>query len=199
MSLIAPAGSAMGSKLTPQPHIIRRRSEPFRGRRALSPANASNQMNYGCHHMRNQIDHVALSQRRMDVQITANSSRPGISSTILRCMLIMSPFCFGSFERANHSQLRSRYASLINAPGPLLLQTPEEIHICKLLHLIDIRGLCYLLVVEQYPGSALLVRQLLADKCNVVSSVDRTALVADNGLQLVVCRELVASWLQFCL
>ena len=111
----------------------------------------------------------------------------------------MSPFCFGSFERANHSQLRSRYASLINAPGPLLLQTPEEIHICKLLHLIDIRGLCYLLVVEKYPGSALLVRQLLADKCNVVSSVDRTALVADNGLQFELRWELVASWLRFCL
>ena len=114
---------------------------------------------------------------------------------MIRCTLVISLFCFSSFERANHSQLRFRYASLINAPGPLLLQTPEEIHICELLHLIDIRSLCDLLVVEQYPSSALLVRQLLTDECNVVSSMDRTALMADNRLQLEVRRELVASWL----
>ena len=110
-------------------------------------------------------------------------------------MLIMSPFCFGSFERANHSQLRSRYASLINAPRPPVLQTPEEIHICKLLHLVDVSSLCYFLVVEEDPSSALLVRKLLAHERNVVSSMDRAALVANNRLQLEVRWELVTSWL----
>ena len=107
MSLIAPAGSAMGPKLRAQPHIIRRRSEPYSGRRALSPAKASNQMNHGCHHMHNQIEHVAHSQCRIAVKITAIGGRQRTSYVSLRCMLIMSLFCFGSFEPAICSQLRS--------------------------------------------------------------------------------------------
>lgn len=70
---------------------------------------------------------------------------------------VTSSFEFGRFKRANHSQLRFRYASLINAPRPPILQTPEEIHVRKLLHLVDIGSLCDLLVVEENPCRVLFV------------------------------------------
>lgn len=96
--------------------------------------------------------------------------------------IVATLFWFGRFKRASRTGLRSRYASLSNAPRPPVLQTPEEIHICELLHLIDISSLCDLLIVEEHPCRLLLIRQLLANKRNVVPSVNRAALVTHNGL-----------------
>lgn len=54
----------------------------------------------------------------------------------------------------------------------LVLQTPKEIHVRKLLHLFHVSSLGDLLVVEKNPRCSLLVWQLLANKGNVVAAVD---------------------------
>jgi len=50
---------------------------------------------------------------------------------------------------ANPTQLRFRYAS--PRPRPATLQTPEEIYIGKLLHLLHVGCLSDLLVVKEHP------------------------------------------------
>lgn len=54
-------------------------------------------------------------------------------------------------------------------PRPRVLQTPEEIHIGKLLHLLRVCSLGNLLVVKQDPRGCVLIRQLLADERDVVT------------------------------
>jgi hypothetical protein len=49
------------------------------------------------------------------------------------------------------------------------LDTPEEIHVCKLLHLFHVTRLCDLFVVEEDPRRSLFTWQLLAHKRNVVT------------------------------
>jgi len=50
------------------------------------------------------------------------------------------------------------------------LQTPEEIHICELLHLLDVGCFGNLLVIEENPRCGLLTRQLFAHESNVMTS-----------------------------
>jgi hypothetical protein len=48
-------------------------------------------------------------------------------------------------------------------------QTPEEIHICKLLHLLYVACFGYLFIVKEDPGCGLLFWDVLADEGDVVS------------------------------
>jgi hypothetical protein len=54
-------------------------------------------------------------------------------------------------------------------PRPPVLQTPEEIDICKLLHLLHVCSLRDLLIVEKHPFGRLFVKNLLADESYVVT------------------------------
>lgn len=91
------------------------------------------------------------------VLLSDGTSAPFISPT---AMLMLSsslrrnapnPLSFRRFinANANPTQLRFRYAS--PRPRPATLQTPEEIYIGKLLHLLHVGCLSDLLVVEEHP------------------------------------------------
>ena len=82
----------------------------------------------------------------------------------------------------------SAFAMLVRdeGPRPAALQTPEEIHIGKLLHLLHVGRLGNLLVIEENTLRCPLFCQLLKYESDVVASVDRTSLMTDNRLQLEV-------------
>lgn len=65
----------------------------------------------------------------------------------------------------------SAFAMLVRdeGPRPAALQTPEEIHIGKLLHLLNVGRLGNLLVIEENPRCSLLAWQLFAHKRNIVA------------------------------
>lgn len=52
---------------------------------------------------------------------------------------------------------------------PSVSQTPKEVYVCKLLHLVDIHRLHHFLIVEQNPGFSLLLRDVLSDERHIVS------------------------------
>lgn len=72
-------------------------------------------------------------------------------------------------------------ATMMHGPDPAALQTPEEIHIGKLLHLLHIAGLGHLLIVEQHPRCRLLVRYLFADECDVMPVVVSDQLASSHA------------------
>lgn len=55
------------------------------------------------------------------------------------------------------------------------LSTLEKVDVGELLHVVDVRGLDDLLIVEQDPADLILIRDLLADKCNVVTRTGPSA------------------------
>jgi len=72
-------------------------------------------------------------------------------------------------QSAITSAIRNASPGKMQDPDPVVLQTPEEIHVRKLLHLLHISGLGYLLVVEEDPRSGLLVGNLFTNECNIVT------------------------------
>ena len=76
----------------------------------------------------------------------------------------------------------------------LILQTPEEVNVCKLLHLIDVNSLGHLFVIIKYPGRLVLARHGFADEGNVMACVNGCTLVADDGFKLEICREVGGAW-----
>jgi hypothetical protein len=82
-------------------------------------------------------------------------------------------FTFHVYPRQSTVSSAIRYASPQRCKTQTAaLQTPKEINIGKLLHLLHVSGLGYFLIVEENPRGRLFVGHLFADECDVVTVVD---------------------------